>query len=266
MRLAFWLLFWAMTPFAASAETLLPGGSFGATYIENPTGDAVSSVSLSTSTSETGFSLGIDHGLSRSGDGTMVFGSLDLSLRDVTLRLGKPRVALERPDLSDTILPILPLYPDDLRFGMQISGQQASYSYGASFHRTDGSTSVIGLRARYAGETLSVYGSALSSEDTDQVQLGTALNYGAATAGIDLAYRTEDDQQTQSRVFVDYDVTDALTLGVVGRRDGLRDAESDTSLGLSAKFDTGRGGFLRGGVAKSPDSDPLLGLSLGFRF
>ena len=64
---------------------------------------------------------------------------------------------------------------------------------------------------------------------------------------------------------IDYDVTEALTLGLVGRQDAYESGDSEAGMGLTAAYDLGSG-FLKGGVARAPAGESLVGVSVGFEF
>ena len=114
---------------------------------------------------------------------------------------------------------------------------------------------------------LSVFGGGETQDGEDVLRLGSALTRGRTTTGISVTYGSER-QRTRSEVFLDYAVTDSFSVGLSGilAQDGRRTEKPLARLGISAAYTLEDGSFLQGGVANAPDTDPVLGLSLGFRF
>lgn len=108
-------------------------------------------------------------------------------------------------------------------------------------------------------------------EDTeggqDVLRLGTSLSRGRATTGVSVTYGQKDLPQ-RSEVFVDFAVTDALSVGVSGimSESGGDLEDAVKRVGLSAAYTLSGGTFLQGGIANSADTDPVFGVSMGFRF
>ena len=101
----------------------------------------------------------------------------------------------------------------------------------------------------------------------DAVQLGTFLSRGAARAGVSVTYLEEEEEVSRSEVFIDYSLTERFSVGLSGILNSeLNEDEAVPQLGLSAEFTTEGGAFLQGGVADAAEYDPVIGLSIGFRF
>ena len=262
MRLALCCLAGLLCPLAVAADDRASSGDFSATFQQTPNSGTAVHSDLDYSFGGRGLQPGVTLGLERrSGrDDRIIFGSVGIGIPALTVRLGRPRLALQNG--RDPVLPLQTAETGTLTFGVSASGTTATYTYAASWHRTEAHDSIYGLRAGYAGDMVSVYGGVLGGS-AERMELGSAITYGAATAGVDLAIEERTDMQ--SRIFVDYDVSDALTLGIVGRQDDFQDTDATMGLGVTAAYDIGSG-FLKGGVARAPEGSPLLGVSVGFQF
>lgn len=100
----------------------------------------------------------------------------------------------------------------------------------------------------------------------DAFELGTYLSRGAARAGVSVTFLEEDEEVTRSEVFLDYALTEQLSVGISGIMNDLDGSTTVPQIGLSAEFATEGGAYLQGGVADAPELDPVFGLSVGFRF
>ena len=114
---------------------------------------------------------------------------------------------------------------------------------------------------------LSIFGSEDKEDGRDVLRLGTAFTQGRATTGVSVTYG-EEAETTRSEIFVDYALTESLSVGLSGLLSEERrptDAPV-TGLGISAAYTLEGGSFLQGGVADAVDTAPVFGLSLGLRF
>ena len=118
--------------------------------------------------------------------------------------------------------------------------------------------------AQFGATTVFVDDNALG--DPDAVTLGTFVSRGPASAGIAFTYRDEGEDLQQSELFVDFAVTDGLTVGVSGILNSENDNAPVRQYGISAEYAMSPGSFLQGGVANAEESDPVFGLSVGFKF
>lgn len=101
----------------------------------------------------------------------------------------------------------------------------------------------------------------------DAVQVGTFIRNGLARAGISLTFLEQEEEVSRSELFLNYSITDQISVGVSGIFSTLDDT-TDTvpQLGLSAEFATESGTYFQGGLADAPEYEPVFGLSIGFRF
>ncbi len=101
----------------------------------------------------------------------------------------------------------------------------------------------------------------------DAFEFGTFLKRGQARAGVSVTYLEEQAELARSEVFVDYALTQKLSVGVSGIFDSnIRNEDPVRQLGLNAEFESSGGTFVQGGIAGAPDYDPVIGLSVGLRF
>jgi hypothetical protein len=100
------------------------------------------------------------------------------------------------------------------------------------------------------------------------VQMGTFLSHGAARAGLSVTYLSRQEEVSRSEVFVDYALSDQLSMGLSGiLKTGAEDEDPIPQLGVSAEYSTEGGAFLQGGFAAGASQyDPVVGLSVGLRF
>ena len=114
---------------------------------------------------------------------------------------------------------------------------------------------------------LSVFGRKDLEDGRDVLRLGTALTRGKTTTGLSLTYRDEE-LATRSELFVDYALTESVTVGVSGILSSEESSEEDpvARLGISAAYSLSSGTFLQGAIADAPDESPIFGLSVGLRF
>ena len=114
---------------------------------------------------------------------------------------------------------------------------------------------------------LSIFGSEEKEDGRDVLRLGTAFSQGRATTGVSVTYG-EETETTRSEIFVDYALTESLSVGLSGLLSEERRPTDPpvTGLGISAAYTLEGGSFLQGGVADAVDTAPVFGLSLGLRF
>ena len=114
---------------------------------------------------------------------------------------------------------------------------------------------------------LSIFGSEEKEDGRDVLRLGTAFSQGRTTTGVSVTYGQEAET-TRSEIFVDYALTESLSVGLSGLlSEESRPADAPVSgLGISATYTLEGGSFLQGGVADAVDTAPVFGLSLGLRF
>ena len=102
----------------------------------------------------------------------------------------------------------------------------------------------------------------------DAFRLGTAYTQGSATAGVSVTYLDEGAEISRSELYVDYALSQNITVGLAGILDS--DFQSEDSpipqLGLNAAYSTEGGAFLEGGISEAKSSVPVFGVSVGLRF
>lgn len=102
----------------------------------------------------------------------------------------------------------------------------------------------------------------------DAFRLGTAYTQGSATAGVSVTYLNAGAEISRSELYVDYALSQNITVGLAGILDN--DFQSEDlpipQLGLNAAYSTEGGAFLEGGVSDAESSVPVFGLSVGLRF
>jgi hypothetical protein len=127
-------------------------------------------------------------------------------------------------------------------------------------------TSEMVQRTAYGG--LRLYFGEAWTEGEEVYQLGTDITRGQTTAGLSVIY--EDDQQdlTSSELYLDYALTDHLSIGISGilSDDLTEDASPVPQLGLNAALTSGNGTFLQGGISDTNANAPVFGLAIGLRF
>lgn len=119
-------------------------------------------------------------------------------------------------------------------------------------------------QAQFGATTVFVDDNALGNPDA--VTLGTFVSSGPASAGVAFTYLDEGEALQQSELFVDFAVTEGLTVGVSGILNSEDDDAPVRQYGISAEYAMSPGSFLQGGVANAEESDPVFGLSVGFKF
>lgn len=116
---------------------------------------------------------------------------------------------------------------------------------------------------------ISIFGREMMSSDFEGevLVLGTALTRNRFTTGARMMF-AEQSGSSQSEVFLGYSVSKNLSVGVSGILADQRGADRETAamLGLSAAYTLEGGTYLQGGFAGAPETVPVYGLSLGFRF
>lgn len=101
----------------------------------------------------------------------------------------------------------------------------------------------------------------------DALEVGTFLRRGQARAGLSVTYLESEADVARSELFVDYAITERLSIGLSGILNvELDETDPVRQLGVNAEFATGGGAFVQGGVAGAVDYDPVIGLSVGLRF
>ncbi len=115
--------------------------------------------------------------------------------------------------------------------------------------------------------SLAIFRDVPFANNQDDIQMGTTLSRGSATAGISFRYNGEEAALAQSDLFVDFALNDSIRVGIVGTltSDGSEISEAGL-LGVSAAYATESGNFLQGSISDAPASDPIFGLSIGLRF
>lgn len=101
------------------------------------------------------------------------------------------------------------------------------------------------------------------------VQMGTFVSRGGARAGLSVTYLSREEEVSRSELFVDYALSQQLSVGVSGILNTEIDQDEPVpQLGVSAEYSSeGGGAFLQGGVAAGSDQyDPVIGVSVGLRF
>ncbi|MEO0915475.1 MAG: hypothetical protein AAFY31_00575 [Pseudomonadota bacterium] len=101
----------------------------------------------------------------------------------------------------------------------------------------------------------------------DALEVGTFLRRGQARAGVSVTYLEDEADLARSELFVDYAITEQLSVGLSGILNAeLDDRDPVRQLGVNAEFATEGGAFVQGGVAGAVDYDPVIGVSVGLRF
>lgn len=267
MRLAVCSLILLLSGGSALAEDDGNGGEFRSSFTQNGNVGTRFSSDVSYSFGGRRLAPGLSIGIELNEDSNAeIFGSFDVGYADITLSVGRPRTAFYRLQRRDRVLPLSPEHTDEnLRFGVGIVANSEHYGYGASWHLSEEDTDVLGVRAGYEREALEIYGGALSAGDTTFYRLGSSFSFRNATAGVDLLHDEIGNGQTAARVFMDYAISDKTTVGLIGFNEELGTERGETSLGVTAAYDVGKG-FLKGGVATAPNSETRMGVSVGFRF
>lgn len=127
-------------------------------------------------------------------------------------------------------------------------------------------TSEMVQRTAYGG--LRFYFGEAWTEGEDVFQLGTAITSGQTTAGVSVIYEESEQDLTSSELYLDYALTDQLSIGISGMLsdDVTENASPVPQLGLNAALTSPNGTFLQGGVADTGTNAPVFGLAIGLRF
>ncbi len=127
-------------------------------------------------------------------------------------------------------------------------------------------TSEMMQRTTYGG--LRFYFGEAWTEGEDVFQLGTAITRGQTTAGVSVIYEEDQQDLTNSELYLDYALTDQLSIGISGMLsdDVTENASPVPQLGLNAAITSANGTFLQGGVADTGENAPVFGVAIGLRF
>ena len=106
------------------------------------------------------------------------------------------------------------------------------------------------------------------SDGLDVYHLGTAITNGSTTAGVTVTYEDREQSVESSELFIDYALTEQLSVGISSTLDEGTILGSDTEpeIGLNAQITSPNGTFLQGGVTGVRENDPVFGVSIGLRF
>ena len=115
---------------------------------------------------------------------------------------------------------------------------------------------------------LRIYFGEAWNQGEDVLQLGTALTRGQTTAGLSVTYEDGDYDVTSSELYLDYALSEQLSVGISGilNEEVTLEDSPVPQLGMNAELSISGNSYLRGGIADSSRSDPVFGLAVGLRF
>jgi Gram-negative porin len=180
---------------------------------------------------------------------------------------------LEFSTITGSTMELVALTNDENLYGISFKGGAGALTYGASYHSVEGENiDIVELAANYTvGNTLIQGGLELIDTPTaslEKVLIGATQSYDRWSAGAIVGRVSQGSEDVNSlKIFGDYNVTDALTVGaqVLTINGG---GDSETYYGVSGEYGFGPGGFANLGLLDSDNNggDAVYNASVGFRF
>ena len=178
---------------------------------------------------------------------------------------------LEFSQITGSTLEVIALQSDEQLYGVSFKGSSGALAYGASYHTVEGSAAdILELVATYQlGNILIQSGAETirgSGTSFNKFLIGATYAADRWSAGVLVSSANAlGTDVTTTRLFADYAVSDALTIGA--QKMSIDGPFSGSLYGVSAEYGFASGGFAQLGViGSSPGGDTAYTASIGFRF